>query len=77
MPESARNVESPCVRNCCLDENDVCLGCHRTLQEICGWSTSSEAVKREILAKCRVRSEERRKKRTPPSQPSPDKGGGV
>ena len=50
---------SPCVRNCCLDENDVCLGCYRTITEICGWSQASEAEKRDILAKSDARRQER------------------
>jgi uncharacterized protein len=25
---------SPCIRNCCLDAAEVCLGCGRHLQEI-------------------------------------------
>jgi predicted Fe-S protein YdhL (DUF1289 family) len=52
-------VESPCVRNCCLDENNVCLGCSRSIAEICGWSQATEAEKREILVRCRIRHEER------------------
>ncbi|MDX1696594.1 MAG: DUF1289 domain-containing protein [Ketobacteraceae bacterium] len=51
---------SPCVRNCCLDEGDVCLGCGRTLQEIVGWNQLSDAEKDEVLA----RAAERRKARS-------------
>jgi predicted Fe-S protein YdhL (DUF1289 family) len=50
---------SPCVRNCCLDERDVCLGCYRTIDEICGWSAASNAEKGEILERCRQRREKR------------------
>ncbi|EGU49675.1 hypothetical protein VIOR3934_04784 [Vibrio orientalis CIP 102891 = ATCC 33934] len=46
---------SPCVRNCCLDGNDVCLGCFRTLEEILNWSHSSNVEKQAILAKCKER----------------------
>ena len=49
-------IESPCVRNCCLDENDVCMGCHRTLTEICGWQAASQAEKLAILEHCRERA---------------------
>ncbi|MFY8123363.1 MAG: DUF1289 domain-containing protein, partial [Silanimonas sp.] len=31
---------SPCVRHCCLDEADECLGCGRTLEEIKAWHTA-------------------------------------
>ncbi|MBT2912746.1 DUF1289 domain-containing protein, partial [Vibrio anguillarum] len=25
--------KSPCIRQCCLDEMDICLGCFRSLNE--------------------------------------------
>jgi predicted Fe-S protein YdhL (DUF1289 family) len=48
-------VESPCIRNCCLDDADVCMGCFRTLREICDWHAASVAEKRDILRKCEER----------------------
>ncbi|NOR80633.1 MAG: DUF1289 domain-containing protein [Methyloprofundus sp.] len=42
--------ESPCIRNCCLNEEDVCLGCFRLLDEITGWAYTSEAEKLKILS---------------------------
>ena len=50
---------SPCVRNCCLDLEDICLGCHRSLSEICAWHGASDAEKRATLARCRARCKER------------------
>ena len=44
MSDDARDpggVASPCVRNCCLDDRDVCLGCHRTLAQILRFSRQS------------------------------------
>ncbi len=29
---------SPCVSICTLDDNRICLGCRRTLEEIRGWA---------------------------------------
>lgn len=49
-------VASPCVRNCCLDDDDVCLGCFRSLPEICAWSTADD---RERLS-CLARAEQRK-----------------
>jgi predicted Fe-S protein YdhL (DUF1289 family) len=49
------DVPSPCVRNCCLDENDCCLGCYRHIDEIIRWSNAGDEEKLEILARCRVR----------------------
>jgi predicted Fe-S protein YdhL (DUF1289 family) len=57
--EPAGGFQSPCVRNCCLDENDICLGCYRSIAEICGWSAAPEAEKREILVRCRLRYKQR------------------
>jgi len=42
-------IESPCQRNCCLNDQDICLGCFRTLSEITEWSYYSELEKQEIL----------------------------
>jgi predicted Fe-S protein YdhL (DUF1289 family) len=44
------------VRNCCLDEDNVCMGCGRTLEEIIDWSGSSAERKAEILAASRARA---------------------
>ena len=48
-------IKSPCVRNCCLDENDICLGCFRSIDEIVGWSASSRKEKEIILSNCQER----------------------
>lgn len=42
-------INSPCVRNCCLDQGDICLGCFRSLDEILQWSKATEQEKQEIL----------------------------
>jgi len=52
-------VPSPCVRNCCLDDNDICLGCYRSITEITGWSGADHFKRSEILARCRQRREQR------------------
>ncbi|MEJ2602648.1 MAG: DUF1289 domain-containing protein [Gammaproteobacteria bacterium] len=42
---------SPCLNICTLDENDVCTGCLRTLDEIAAWgSLSAEAQWRIVDA---------------------------
>ena len=61
MPPPADDLASPCVRNCCLDDDNVCMGCGRSLEEIVAWGAASEADKRAILARSRARNEERRK----------------
>lgn len=52
-------VDSPCVRNCCLDDDNVCIGCGRALHEIVAWGTASDADKTQILARSRERQRER------------------
>jgi predicted Fe-S protein YdhL (DUF1289 family) len=45
------------VRNCCLDEANVCMGCGRTLEEIVRWSQAPDGEKAEILRRSRARRE--------------------
>lgn len=44
-----KGVQSPCVRNCCLNEADICLGCFRSLEEITRWSLADDETKKLIL----------------------------
>lgn len=53
-------VESPCIRVCCLDDNNVCIGCYRTLDEITGWRDASEERRREILLRVKKRKQKGR-----------------
>ena len=52
-------LASPCVRNCCLDVDNVCMGCGRLLEEIVQWGTASDSDKSAILARSRERLRER------------------
>jgi predicted Fe-S protein YdhL (DUF1289 family) len=42
-------IASPCIRNCCLDEQDVCLGCFRSLTEITQWTQVNDATRQQFL----------------------------
>uniref|UniRef100_A0A486XJ74 DUF1289 domain-containing protein n=1 Tax=Rheinheimera sp. BAL341 TaxID=1708203 RepID=A0A486XJ74_9GAMM len=42
-------ADSPCVRNCCLDQQDICLGCGRHVDEIIEWHNASLSRQAEIL----------------------------
>ena len=42
-------ITSPCVRNCCLDKQDVCPGCGRTVEEVIRWGDADDAEKQQIL----------------------------
>lgn len=58
-----KTLNSPCVRNCCLDPNDICLGCFRSLDEIMQWGRSETTPEQKIqtLANCAKRQQERKK----------------
>lgn len=49
---------SPCVRNCCLDENDICIGCFRSMEEIMQWANLDEEQKKQILNKVELRKKQ-------------------
>lgn len=51
---------SPCVRNCCLDEDDICMGCGRSLAEIVGWTKADNAGKTRTLELAEARRAARR-----------------
>lgn len=55
------SIQSPCVRNCCLNNDDICLGCFRHLDEITSWQGSSDDRKMEILSQCQERQKLRGK----------------
>ena len=46
---------SPCVRNCCLNEEDICLGCFRSLSEIITWSEADAVERKSILEHAKKR----------------------
>ncbi len=50
-----KKIASPCVRNCCLNEQDICLGCFRHLDEITGWNAMNPEQKANTLKKCQQR----------------------
>jgi predicted Fe-S protein YdhL (DUF1289 family) len=52
-------VASPCVSVCALDQEEICMGCYRSLAEIGDWSEMSNEAKREVIVlanqRCRAR----------------------
>lgn len=51
---------SPCVRNCCLDEKDVCMGCGRHIDEILAWHQANGDEREEIITIARQRLDQRK-----------------
>ncbi len=54
-----QRVASPCVRKCTLDDDDVCVGCFRSIDEICAWGAASDSERRCILELAAARRENR------------------
>ena len=44
------NVPSPCVNLCRVDQEGLCLGCFRSLDEIARWSRMAESEKSSVIA---------------------------
>ncbi len=42
-------VRSPCVSVCALDDNDLCIGCQRSGDEILRWTSMTNDERREVL----------------------------
>ncbi|MCC7516326.1 MAG: DUF1289 domain-containing protein [Pseudomonadales bacterium] len=43
-------IESPCISICAMDENDVCVGCYRSAEEITRWSNADNGERRQIIS---------------------------
>lgn len=43
-------VTSPCMSVCALDEDDICIGCFRTAEEISNWSVMSDKERSQVLS---------------------------
>ncbi len=51
-----RPITTPCIKVCVVDgESGLCLGCLRTLSEIAGWASISEAERQAVLAELPAR----------------------
>jgi len=57
--DTPQDVPSPCIRHCCLDDQDVCLGCGRTLADILRWHDASPEERRQIVEMARQRLAQR------------------
>ncbi|MGC8121190.1 DUF1289 domain-containing protein [Marinobacter sp. VGCF2001] len=53
----ADRVRSPCVSVCALDENDVCIGCHRSGEEIFRWTQMTDEERRQVLKQVAIREQ--------------------
>jgi predicted Fe-S protein YdhL (DUF1289 family) len=47
--ETEKPLKSPCVSICALNEEDVCVGCWRTGNEISHWGNYNNEERRVVL----------------------------
>ncbi len=52
-------VESPCIKVCVLDDQQVCIGCKRTLDEIVAWGSLSDDARMNVLERLKRTGAER------------------
>lgn len=51
-----RSIPSPCISVCQLDDTTgLCMGCHRSIDEIRDWPILSAEEKRDVLEKIETR----------------------
>ena len=51
-------VISPCISVCELNDDEVCLGCGRSLQDIADWSAADDKLRALIVEQARQRLKE-------------------
>ena len=56
MTTPQRPVASPCVNICALDEDYICTGFQRTVEEITRWSRMNNDERRVVLGLCHERA---------------------
>jgi hypothetical protein len=59
MTNTLSDVPSPCVQNCCLDDNDMCLGCFRMIDEILIWGTATTQQRLDVVQACALRKQDK------------------
>ncbi|MEH6550935.1 MAG: DUF1289 domain-containing protein [Pseudomonadales bacterium] len=50
-----KSPQSPCVSICVLNEEDICVGCYRSSDEIIRWSGCTDEQKTEVLSNSQQR----------------------
>ena len=51
-----KRLETPCIKICLLDdETGLCLGCGRSIDEIAGWASMSDAERRAVMGELPAR----------------------
>lgn len=56
MSSAEKPVRSPCVSVCALNEDNLCIGCYRSADEITRWVKMSSEQRLAVLELCRERA---------------------
>lgn len=65
------DINKPCIKKCCLNEDDVCLGCFRTFDDMCRWNKANIEEKTQMLKVAQRRKKEHRLKHISLQKPRP------
>lgn len=50
MPPISNVMKTPCIKTCRIDQaSGLCLGCYRSLEEIAGWASYTDAQRGRIM----------------------------
>ena len=49
MNSPLRAIPSPCIGVCMLDAERMCLGCHRSVDEIARWAQFDDEERRRLM----------------------------
>lgn len=66
MNDIDSSAQSPCIRNCCLDDDLTCLGCFRSLDEIKEWGLADNHRRRIILRNAAQRKQAQQRREALP-----------
>ncbi|QWF70743.1 DUF1289 domain-containing protein [Methylomonas paludis] len=51
-------VPSPCIAYCCVDDQQICQGCFRSLAEIAAWSAADRQTRLTIVENAKRRADD-------------------
>ncbi|MCK9451426.1 MAG: DUF1289 domain-containing protein [Bacteroidales bacterium] len=54
-----KKIKSPCQLICTYDEDRICIGCYRSLEEVANWDSYTEEEKRKVIDNTMKRREEK------------------
>lgn len=43
------DINKPCIKQCCLNKEDICLGCFRSFNDMLRWNKAGIEEKKEMM----------------------------